>query len=532
METAEILTTLLLVICLLATLAEHVRIPPPIVFLLGGTSLAFVPTLQAFEIEPQAILTIFLPPLLMEAAFFTSVRDFNNNIHAILQLAVGLVLATAAAVACVFVHMVPDATWALGFTLGAIVSPPDAVAATSIIRRMRVPRRIVTIIEGESMINDASGLILYNFAVAAVMTGQFSGIDAGQHFLWMVVTGIGVGLVPAWLFLFLYPRIREVSVEILLTFVVPYVAYLAAEAVHGSGVLAVVAAGIYVGWHSPALFAPTFRIPAEAVWKMVTFVLNGLVFILIGLKIPMLLARLSVYPFADLLRYSAAICGTAVLVRLVYVFAVAYGTRFLSPSIRRRSPYPNWQNVFVVSFTGMRGVVSLATALALPVTIGWGPAFPYRDLITFLALSLIVFTLVVQGLSLPWLLRKLTLTFDPRVLEEDWGARVSAARQAIEKIDELEKAGDVHGTVLERMRAHYQARLESLGDGPNSPLFATEIPNSAEHPLVKEENRLWQEALAIERKVVVGLRQAYKIGDDVMYDILRELDLLAARFKG
>jgi CPA1 family monovalent cation:H+ antiporter len=530
METAEILTTLLLVICLLATLAEHVRTPGPIVFLLGGTALAFIPALQAFDIEPQAILTIFLPPLLMEAAFFTSVRDFRNNIRPILQLAVGLVAVTAAAVAYVFVHMLPGATWALGFVMGAIVSPPDAVAATSIIRRMRVPRRIVAIIEGESLINDASGLILYNFAVAAVMTGKFSGWEAGQHFLWMIACGVAVGVGLAKLYMFLYPRIRELSVEILLTFVVPYVAYLAAEKLGGSGVLAVVAAGLYVSWNAPAVLTPAFRLPAEAIWKMVTFILNGLVFMLIGLKIPALLSRLSVYAPAELFRYSALICATALLVRIVYVFATAYGIRFLFPALRRRDPYPGWQNVFVIGFIGMRGVVSLATALALPVTMGWGPAFPYRDLITFLALSLIVFTLVAQGLSLPWLLRKLTLTFDPRILQEDWNARVSAARQALAKIDEVEKSGGAHSGALERIRAHYLARLESLGDGPNTPLFATEIPSSAEHPLVKEENRLWQDTLAIERDVVVGLRRAYAIGDDVMHDILRELDLLSARF--
>ncbi len=530
METAEILTSLLLVVCLLATLAERINIPQPIIFLLGGTSLAFVPILQSFEIEPQAILAVFLPPLLMEAAFFTSLRDFKNNIRSILQLAVGLVLVTAATVAFAFVHMLPGASWAAGFVLGAIVSPPDAIAAAAIIRKLRVPRRIVTIIEGESLINDASGLILYKFAVAAVMTGQFSLLEASGHFVWMIVCGTAVGLAFAKLFIVLYPRIRELSVEILMTFVVPYVAYLSAEACQGSGVLAVVAAGLYTGWYGPTIFTSRFRIPGEAVWKMVVFVLNGLVFVLIGLKIPTLLTHLSVYSTKELLGYSAIICATAVFVRFAYIFVVVYGTRLWLPSLYAQAPRPSWQNVFVVGFIGMRGVVSLATALALRVSISWGVDFPYHDLIVFLALSLIIFTLVVQGLALPWLLRKLTLSFDPRVLQEDWNARMSAAQQALAKVEEIEKSGNFQGTALARIKGHYQARLESLGDGPNTPLVNADIPVATIHPVVQEENRLWQDVLAIEREVVVGLRRAYTISDDVMHDILRELDLMANRF--
>lgn len=530
MGTAEILTTLLLTICLLATLSERVRIPSAIVFLLGGTALAFIPSLHTFEIEPQAILTIFLPPLLMEAAFFTSLREFRFNLRPILQLAVGLVLVTAAAVAVVFKAMLPEATLAMGFVLGAIVSPPDAVAATSIIRRMHVPKRIVTIIEGESMINDASGLILYKFAVAAVMTGQFSLLAASGHFVWMAICGPAIGALTGAFFIMIFPYIKELSVEILITFVVPYVAYLLAEACEGSGVLAVVVTGLYVSWHVPAITTPRFRITAESVWKMVTFVLNALVFILIGLRIPSLFAHLSVYTPMDLVRYSAIICFTALAVRFVYVFAVGYGVRFLFPSIRKKDPYPSWQNIFVIAFIGMRGVVSLATALALPLSISWGQEFPYRDLITFLALTLIVFTLVVQGLTLPLLLRKLTLSFDPRILQEDWNARMSAAKQVLMKLEELEETDGEHKTLLGRIKSHYIARIELLGDGPNTPLYATEAPHSNVHPLVQAENRIWQDILAIERNSVVGLRKSYQIGDDVMHEILREIDLLSNRF--
>ncbi len=298
----------------------------------------------------------------------------------------------------------------------------------------------------------------------------------------------------------------------------------------GSGVRAVVASGFYVTGHAPTLFPARLRIPAEAVWKMTTFFLSALVFLMIGIQIPSLFARLSVYRPSELAFYAAATCATAFLVRFVYVYAMAYGTRFLIPSIRRKDPYPTWQNVFLIAFIGMRGVVSLATALALPVTISWGFEFPDRDLIIFLSVTLIVFTLVIQGLSLPWIVRKLTLTFDPNFLHEDWNARHTAARTAMEKILEMEQVNGDENPALARLKAHYQTRLEALGDGPNTPLISTEEGNSSSHPVIAEEHRIWQELLTAERQAVIGLRKAYAISDEIMHDIMREIDLLANRF--
>jgi CPA1 family monovalent cation:H+ antiporter len=530
MGTAEILTTLLLVICLLAVLAERVRISPPIVFLLGGTALAFLPGIQTFTIEPQAILTIFLPPLLMELAYFTSVREFRRNLHPIMQLAVGLVIATAFAVAATFRMMVPGAGWAAALVLGAIVSPPDAVAATSIIRRMRVPKRIVSILEGESLINDATGLILYKFAVAAVMTAQFSLAEAGGQFVWMVVCGTTLGWGIARIFLMLFRHIRELSIEILSTFVLAYVAYISAETLHGSGVLAVVTAGITVSWFAPSTFSPRFRIPSEAVWKMTAFVLNALVFILIGLRLPILYTHLSVYDPKTLITDALIVCLVAGAVRFVYVFVTAYGFRWVLTLFGKTVNYPAWQNVFLIAFTGIRGVVSLATTLALPVAISWGVDFPYRDLITFLALSLIVFTLVLQGLALPWIIRKMTLTYDSKLLYEDWHARATAAGQALARIETIEKEGKTQGSALARIKSHYRERLAQLGDGPNTPLYPGEIPSFNTHPLVKAENNLWQEVLKVEHDTLIGLRKNYAIGDDVLHEITREIDLLSNRF--
>jgi monovalent cation/hydrogen antiporter len=273
------------------------------------------------------------------------------------------------------------------------------------------------------------------------------------------------------------------------------------------------------------------RMTTESVWKMIAYVMNAVVFILIGLNIPGLFTRLSVYAPLDLLWYAVAVCSMCVLVRFIYVYMSAYGTRFIFSCIRKVDPYPAWQNVWVIGYVGMRGVVSLATALALPVQLSWGVDFPDRDLILFLTTALIVFTLVGQGLTLPWIVRKLTLNFDPKLLYEDWNARMSATREALRKIEEIEASGTAHAPALARIRSHYQERLESLGDGPNTPLVATEELTSSSHPVIQAENNIWQEVLTIERGVVLNLRKSFAIGDDVMHDIMRELDLMANRFE-
>jgi CPA1 family monovalent cation:H+ antiporter len=530
MNVAEIITLLLCTICLLAVVAERVNVASPIVFLLGGIALARVPGMDGFSIEPQQILTIFLPPLLMEAAFLTSLREFKKHSRAIFQLAVGLVLATATAIGWVFTQIVPGASLASGFVLGAIVSPPDAVAASSILKTVSVPKRIVAILEGESLVNDAVGLVLYRFAVAAVMTGQFSLFSAGWHFGWMILCGAGCGIALAFVYIRFFVRIHELSTQVLSTFVMPYIAYILSEACGGSGVLAVVVLGLYLSWHGPALFTPQFRITASGVWKMASFVLNALVFILIGLQMDPLLSGLSSYPSLTLFGYVCAVCATAVIVRFAYIFTVVYVPRFLRPKRRKADPYPPWQNVFLLGYIGMRGVVSMATALALPETLNWGPDFPYRDLITFLALALIVFTLVAQGLSLPWVLRKLTLSYDPKFLHEEWSARKQAATDALSRLEALEKADNANLQALKRIKNHYLNRLELLADGPNTPLEPGHMPMSVIHPLVQAENTLWQEVLNAERNAVLHLRKTYQIGDDAMHEILREIDLLSARF--
>jgi CPA1 family monovalent cation:H+ antiporter len=530
MNAPELLVGLLMVMCFVALFAERAHIAYPVAFLMGGIAVGFVPDLPQIRIPPAYILVLFLPPLLMEAAFFTSLRDFRFNLRPILQLSFGLVIITSAAVAYLFEKILPNGGWLVGFVLGAIISPPDAVAATAIIRRLNVPKRISAILEGESLLNDATGLVLYRMAVAGVVSGSFSVADAAGHFVFMAIAGCAIGIVTGLLFLRIFPRILEPSVEIISTFLVPYVAFLLAELVHASGVLSVVCAGLVVGWFSPSVFLPHQRLPLEAVWRMVTFVLNGVVFMLIGLTFPEVMRDLVDYTMKDLLIGAALVCGVTVLVRMLYVFGVIYGSRFFFPSIRRKDPYPAWQNVFVIGWTGMRGVVSLATALALPYTIADGSEFPHRSLIIFLAFSVIIFTLVFQGLTLPLILKLLPLRFNPDIIWEDWRARVESAKRALEHVERSEPEDPAHHAAWVRVRDYYQYRLQSLGDGPYTPLFPSEQPISGEHPLVLTEKKMWQQAIEAERETVIGMRKKFEIGDDIMHDIMRELDLLQNRF--
>ncbi|MFZ4124842.1 MAG: Na+/H+ antiporter [Rickettsiales bacterium] len=523
------LLSVLVVMCLCALVAGRSNLATPAAFLMGGAALA-LGTGVHIEIKPEYMLLIFLPPILMEAAFFTSIRDFRRNLRPILFMAIGLVVVTAIAIGGVMIVMVPDMTWALAILLGAIISPPDAAAATAALKNVHIPKRVMTILEGESLINDASGLILYKFALVAVMTASFSWQEASSQFALSVIGGSAIGFLMGYGFVKIFPYLRDQSVEIIATFIPPYAAYLVAEHFHVSGVLAVVIAGLVVGWHAPLLFPPRFRIPTEAVWKMLVYFMNALVFMLIGLQLPDLLNRLGRYDSAMLMQLALAVCFITIAIRFAYVFFVAYGMRFLFSKLRRRDPYPAWQNVFIICWTGLRGVVTLATALALPLTLPSGEAFPYRDLIIFLAVSVIVFTLVIQGISLPWLLNKLTLRFDSGLMHEEWLARVHAAKQALTVLERMETDDTVHKPALDRIRAHYTERLESLGDGPNTPLSPTERGEMGNHPILQAENRIWQEVLKHERDIVVNLRKQFFISDDVMHDILREMDLLASRF--
>lgn len=528
----EIFLLLLVALCFICFIAQRIRLSYPIACVIGGVGLAFIPHFPQFQIAPDMIFLIFLPLLLTEAAYFTSVREFKFNLRSISQMAVGLVIFTAFCVAVIMQYIFPGSGWAVGLTMGAIVSPPDAIAAMGIMKNLKVPRRIKTILEGESLINDATGLVIYKFAVVAVAAGSFSLGEASLHFLWMVVSGVCIGGVSAYFYIKVFPRIKEQSVEILSSFLLPYAVYILTEELHGSGVLAVVTSGIVTGWLSPKYFSSAFRLQSGPVWKMAVFVMNGLVFLLIGLYFPGLLQSLSYDEGMKLLSAILIISLVMIVARFAWVYINGYGQIYVIRLFGKDLRYPNWQNVFIVAWTGMRGVVSLATALALPLTLqNSTTAFPYRNEMIFIAFGVILVTLVVQGITLPLLIKKLSLRYDPRHMEENWMARKEAAYNALKKLGKLSVVAEpMHAGALKRVIGHYNDKILSLGDGPNTPLTYNQAPEHTTHPIIAAENKIWQEVLKVERQTIINMRQTFQISDEVMHELLREIDLMSSRF--
>lgn len=521
MPNIEVILVLLVAVALLAIAARRLRVPYPILLVLGGLALGFVPGLPPIELAPDLIFLLFLPPLLYGDAWTTSWRDFRSDLRAIGLLAIGLVIATTLVIAAVAHAVIPHFSWAAAFVLGALVSPTDAVAATSIAQRLGAPRRLVTIVEGESLLNDATGLVAYRFALAAAVTGAFSLAQAGMQFVAVSVGGVAIGLAVAWLYSMVERRLEDSPVEITLSFLVPFAAYIPAQALGASGVLAVVAAGLYGGRRGSRILAPATRLQAEAVWDMLTFILNGLAFILVGLQLrPLLnLLRGESVGLGTLLGYGALVSLAVIVVRLVWVFPGAYVPRWLSPAIRRRDPYPSWRIVTVLGWMGMRGAVSLAGALALPLALAAGQPFRERPLIVFLTFCVILATLVAQGLTLPAVMRALRVGDDGAAEREESLARLAAARAAMARIDDLageEWAPAEAVTHLRSMHEHRVHRFDVDGD-------ADEAERDRQQGAIVQRMKL--EVLEAERRAVIRLRDDGTIGDEVLRRLERELDL-------
>jgi monovalent cation/hydrogen antiporter len=523
----------------LATLANRIKIPYPILLVLGGLVLGFVPGLPRVELEPDVVFLLFLPPLLYVSAIFTSWRDFRANLRPISLLAVGLVLMTTCVVAAV-AHWAVGLPWAAAFALGAIVSPTDAIAATAVAQRLGVPRRVVTILEGESLVNDATGIVAYRIAVGAVVAGTFSLWQAGLQFVIGAVGGIAVGLAVGWAVLWARRHVSEdPSVQNTISLLTPFVAYLLAEEPSHyaweelfhfpgefafSGVLSVVATGLYVGRRGPYVISPETRLQGYAFWELVTFLLNGVIFALIGLQLRSVVERLSDYSVADLVLYAALVSLTVILVRFLWVFPATYLPRLASRSLRARDPSPSPRAVTVIAWTGMRGVISLAAALALPLTIEGGAPFPGRDLILFLTFSVILATLVVQGLSLPALIRALGLEDDGSQEREEIEGRIEVAQAALARIEELAEEDWVREDTAERMRGLYNYRRTRF-----SARFVGDEDGIEERSAAYQ--RLLRELLRAQRTTLIELRNEGRIGDEAMHRIERDLDLEESRME-
>jgi monovalent cation/hydrogen antiporter len=517
MNQAEIICTLLIVVAALAILAKKVELPYPVLLVIGGLALGFVPGLPAMQLEPDVVFLFLLPPLLYPAAVFTSWRDFRANLRPILLLAIGLVLLTTAFVAIV-THALTGLPWPAAFILGAIISPPDAVAATAITSRLRVPRGIVTVLDGESLVNDATALVAYRFAIAAMMSGTFSLPEAVGRFFLVAVGGTGIGLAVGWLNAQVQRRLDDPPVQMTISLLTPFAAYIPAERLHLSGVLAVVAAGLFIGWRGPQILTARTRLNIYVFWEMMVFLLNGLVFVLIGLQLPRILHTLSGRSLKQLIWQGALISFAAIFIRIAWVFTSTNLLRLVHVGSGQK---PAWQNTAIVAWTGMRGVVSLAAALAVPIMLSNGDPFPGRDYILFVTFCVILATLVLQGLSLPALIHRLGVVDDGLANIEERTARLKANEAALAYLGEIDHK--FSPDLVERLRAEYDDRVRQLE------VCANVEGDSEDGMIAPSYQRLQQEALDVERKTIIQLRDEFVINDEVLRRIQADLDHAEAR---
>jgi len=502
----------------LLALAPTLRVPLPILLVLGGVALGFVPGLPDVVLAPDVVLVALLPPLLYSGAFFTSLRDLRTNRRPIAFLAFGLVGATMAVVAVV-AHEWIGLSWPVAFALGAVVSPTDALAATEIAGRLGAPRRIVSLIEGESLVNDGTALVLYRAAVGAAVGGTFSLLDTSAQIVIDVIGGIAIGLAVGWVVRQVRRRLDDPPIEVAIAVLSGYLAYLPAVAFGVSGVLAAVTIGIYMGWHTPELTNERTRLTGDAFWEILVFLVNALLFGLVGLQLHGIVDNLSVsgIPTGKLLGYALLVSVAVILTRMVCVPIFTYLPRWAFRSVREHDPYPPWQYPAVLSWAGIRGAVSLVAALALPGN------FPGRDLIVFLTFAVIVSTLVLQGLTLPALIRVLGVSDDGGAEREEAKARIRTAEAALARLEELLEEGTVHPKTAERLRGSLGFRrdrfLARFDDGDDGAI--------EEHSVAYQ--RVMRELLAAEHAALLTLRNEGVIDDNVMQRVQRDLDLEAAR---
>jgi Na+/H+ antiporter len=516
-----------------SAVARRLGTPPPIPLVIAGILVSLVPGLPDYQLDPELVLVGFLPPLLYAEAIGTSLRDLRANVRGIALLSVGLVLATTITVGYVAHLLVPGLPLAAGFVLGAIVAPPDAVASAAIAHRVGLPRRVVTILEGESLLNDATALVAYRIAIAAVVTGAFSYGRAVLGFVLVSLVGAGVGFVVGALVVQVRRRLDDALIENTISLITPFAAYLAAEALQGSGVLAVVVAGLVVARSAPLIVSSTTRLQGQAVWEMLAFLLQGIVFALIGLQLRRILAGLHGYSVGQLAFYAGGVTLAVVGVRIAWVFPAVYLPRLLFPRIRARDPYPSWQATAIVSWAGLRGVVSLAAAFAVPLYAGGAP-FPDRDLILFLTFAAIVATLVVQGLTLPWVSRRLHIAGmdDDLPSLEQAVAEHNTARLALVRLDQIVGQDALPAEVEQRLRRDLEERARrahaALGPGADD----EHLPDLVDGAVIAAASyaEVRRELLRVERREAVRLWQQGEIGEAALRALQRRLDLEEQQF--
>jgi Na+/H+ antiporter len=527
MENFEIfLVVLFISVAGLNVLAKWLSVPYPIPLVLGGLVLGVMPGMPEIELDPDLVLVVFLPPLLYAAAFFADLRTLRANIRPISLAAIGLVVATTAAVA-VLGHEAIGLSWPMAFALGAIVSPTDPVAATAILRRLGAPRRLVNMIEGESLVNDATALVAYRVAVAAAVGGSFSALDAGVEFVTSALGGIGIGLVAGFVIAEIRRRLDDSPSENTISLLTGYAAFIPAHELGLSGVLAAVTAGIYLGWLAPQLASPQTRLQGFGMWEILVFLLNATLFILIGLQLPVIVDSLDGHSTGEAIGYAALVCAAVIGARFGWLFTVPYLVRAIDrrPAQRERRVGPR-QRV-ISAWAGMRGAVSLAAALALPLETDAGAPLPDRGVVLFISFVVVVVTVVGQGLTLPALIRRLGVTEDGSEEQaEEVRARLVASRAALDRLDELAVEDWTRDDTLERVRAMFQFRQRR---------FKVRAGKIDDDDGIEDRSlayqRLMHELYTAQRQAVVELRNGGEISNDVMHRLERELDLEESRLE-
>jgi monovalent cation/hydrogen antiporter len=510
----------------LNAIANWLDVPYPIPLVLGGLVLALVPGIPDIELDPDLVLLVFLPPLLYSTAFFADLRSFRADARVISLTAVGLVLATAGVVA-VIAHELIGLPWAVSFALGAIVSPTDPAAATAIMRRVGAPRRMVNVLEGESLFNDATALVAYKVAVAAAVGAGVSAGHTALEFFGDAAGGIAIGVAVAWAIAEVRKRVSDVNTELTISLFSAYGAFVPADQLGVSGVLAAVTCGVYLGFRAPEIASPESRMQGYAMWSILTFLLNATLFILIGLQLPVIVDGLSGRPTGDVISQTAVICAAVIAVRFAWIFSTTYIIRAIDRRPSQVARRADWRFRALSGWSGMRGAVSLAAALALPIHTDAGAPLPGRELIQFITFALILVTVLGEGLSLPFLIRRLGLVEDATEDEqEEIRARLTIARVALERVEELEAEEWTRDGTIERVRRLYEYRQRR---------FKVRAGKIEDEDGIEERSLLYQrlmhEIYAAQRQALVGLRNDLEISSEVMRRVERELDLEESRLE-
>jgi monovalent cation/hydrogen antiporter len=529
-EQLLLVISLLFGIAILTMLSDKLKISYPILLVISGLAISLIPGIPIIRLHPDLVFLIFLPPLLYAAAWNTSWRDFWSMKRPISLLAFGLVFFTSTAVALVSNAIIPNFPMAYGFLLGGIISPPDAIAATSVLKGLNVPKRVLTILEGESLVNDASSLIVFRFAVAAILTGHFTLLDATKTFALVAFMGIAVGLAIASIVYALHRFLpTTTSIDAALTLITPYIMYITAEHFHFSGVLSVVSGGLFLSFYSHKFFTYESRLHITGLWDTLVFLLNGFVFILIGLQLPTIVTGLGNYSVGQAIMYAVIISVLTIIIRIIWVFPGAYLPRFLFKSIRRTEPNPTWRGVLLVAWAGMRGVVSLAAALAVPLTLTDGQAFPHRNLILFITFVVILVTLVLQGLSLKPLIRILKIPVNEKETEklDALALRIHLAESVLAYMDTNYSKEVGKYDAYKRVKDRYERMIEIT----RKKLEEEDTEDDADSFLPRYREMLVK-LVDVRRRELNHIRGTGEYNEELIRERERELDLEEARLRG